>query len=113
MTSDWQEIENTIDEAGGHFIGIDGGIIYFNDPMTKSTLAVFEREFSLSAVRLKIEQSREKFGYALLYQSSIHDAIAFITRAKRIPKNTVIDASVAATKIIMEYLKERTESTTG
>jgi len=51
-----------IRRAGAKPIGEQGGIVWFVDPVTQSTLVLPPDEVTPSNVKLKIKQSRRAFG---------------------------------------------------
>lgn len=55
------DIEKAIRDAGAEPVGTREGLVYFNDPKTKSTLVLKEGDVSPEAIAKKLETSRAKF----------------------------------------------------
>jgi hypothetical protein len=58
--------ENIIQRAGAQWVGVqesnDGPIILFRDPVTKSTIGLFEEGLTVARVEARIEDTRKVFG---------------------------------------------------
>jgi hypothetical protein len=58
--------ERIIELAAAHWIGVqsseDGSLVMFRDPVTMSTLALFEAGLTVSGVLARLEASRKVFG---------------------------------------------------
>jgi hypothetical protein len=63
---DENHIRSVISQAGGYYIGAsrfpNKTFLFFNDPMTESTLVVFPENLTVENVKKIIADSREKFG---------------------------------------------------
>lgn len=51
-----------IKKAGGHPIGERGGLVWFTDLKTKTTLVLEPHEVTIERVKKKLKESRGKFG---------------------------------------------------
>jgi hypothetical protein len=58
--------ERIVELAAAQWVGVqesqDGPIILFRDPVTTSTLALLERDLSVSGVMEKLDAARKVFG---------------------------------------------------
>jgi len=115
MTED--KIKKICVDAGVKYEGIqegaNGQLVLFTDMLTGSTLAVDKKNFSNPAVQAKVTVHRKKYPEELQMQSDIMDAIRFITRTKTLPPGVLMNASIAATLVITNYLKELKELNNG
>lgn len=111
MTDD--KIKKICSDAGVKYEGLqegkNGQLVLFTDTLTGTTLAVDKEKFSNPVVQAKVARSRKDYPEELAMQSDILDAITFITRAKALPRNVLMIASIAATVPIRDYLKELKE----
>lgn len=53
--------QELVESAGGEYIGIQWGMVWFNDPQTNSTLAMKLDELTVESVGKKLEASRRAF----------------------------------------------------
>lgn len=100
-------------DAGVEFLGLqkatDGMIVLFLDPLTTTALAIAQEKFCNAAVQARVTKSRNEFPIELGIQSNIFDAIFFITRKHEVPREIVLNASVAATNVIKKFKNEEKE----
>jgi hypothetical protein len=113
-----EKIKKVCEEAGVEYVGIqgigeDGQFVLFKDMLTGSTLAVDKKKFTNPAIQAKVTVHRRQYPEELQMQSDIMDAIKFITRAKTLPTGVLMNASIAATLAITNYLKELKEQNNG
>lgn len=58
-------LKSIIEKAGARYLGVRGlgeyERAYFNDPVTKSTLALPPAQVTVAAVKKKLEESRKAF----------------------------------------------------
>lgn len=104
-------IKKICNDAGVRYDGLqegkNGQLVLFTDLLTGSTLALEKEKFSNPAVQARVTRSRRDYPEEIRTQSDIMDAIKFITRNKTLPLNVIMNASSAATVVISNYLKER------
>jgi hypothetical protein len=53
--------DDVIRRAGGHPIGERGGLVWFTDPKTKTTLVLEPHEVTVERVQQKLLESRRRF----------------------------------------------------
>ena len=88
----------------------EGSHTYFNDPLTKSTLVLKVEEVTVYNVRCKLQESRARFGIAII-ESSLQNNFELIDqfklfilsleRTRKLPDSVV---SVAANAAVMEIV---------
>jgi hypothetical protein len=83
--------------------------VLFTDLLTGSTLAIEREKFSNPSVQARVTKHRREYPEEIQMQSDIMDAITFITRKKTLPRNVLMNSSLAATVVITEHLKEQKE----
>ncbi len=107
------KIKKICDDAGVRFDGLqegkNGQLIIFTDLLTGSTLAIEKEKFSNPAVQARVTRSRRDYPEEIQMQSDFMDAIRFITRKKTLPANVIMNAAIAATVVVSNYLKEEKE----
>lgn len=54
-------LRTIITKAGAEYLGIKGDLVYFNDPMTGSTLGISADKITMKSVKRKLEESRKDF----------------------------------------------------
>jgi hypothetical protein len=58
-----EEHKRIVEEGGGVYVaGMFGPLVLFNSPLTRSTLAIPEKDLTPEAVRSRIVQSDKQFG---------------------------------------------------
>ncbi len=56
------ERERICRRGGAEYLGCQDGLVYFNDPLTKSTLTIDLPNFSRAALAKRLAESRDEFG---------------------------------------------------
>lgn len=107
------KIKKICNDAGVRFDGLqegkNGQLVLFTDLLTGSTLAIEKEKFSNPAVQARVTRSRRDYPDEIQMQSDFMDAIKFITRKKTLPANVIMNASLAATVVVTNFLKEQKE----
>jgi hypothetical protein len=101
------EIKRIVTDGDARFLKVENGLVYFFDTLTRQTLTINTASISVNSVRHKLITHRENYrGLKFKIQVYLTDAIVFLFRAHNIPKRVAVEAAIAASEIITDYLKK-------